>query len=396
MNWREIRFTFPRVAMGVAQWFMLSVLSSAPAVIAGEVGAPRLVWNAATLRLVQPEGDYARMIRLENGGWLIGYSWQSKLWVRASADAGSTWGEPVPVAAPDGSLLTNAELLALSDGTVMALFNDRPKAALPRRNQPPPVAGLTKPFRILAAYSKDRGRTWSAPSILYTGGCEFGNGCWEPAALQLPTGEVQVYFANEAPYRESDEQEITRLRSPDQGITWSAPETVSFRPRHRDGMPKPLRLQNGRGIVVAIEDNGFDGDRFKPVIIAVELAGHGNAGPIEADSPRRWGACVPPVARESYAGAPFLAQLPSGETLLSYQESRTGDLAGARMVVRVGDREARNFGAPTQPFPGASRKTQLWNSLFAPDARTVIAISTATVEGKRGIWTVTGEITPAR
>jgi hypothetical protein len=43
---------------------------------------------------------------------------------------------------------------------------------------------------------------------LYSGGSEWSIGCWKPAALQLPSREIQVFFAGEAPYRESDKQEI--------------------------------------------------------------------------------------------------------------------------------------------------------------------------------------------
>ncbi len=358
-------------------------------VVPAAAPAARLEWNAASLQLAQPGGDYARIIRLSNGQQLLAYSWRGQLWVRARTDAGTNWQEPVLVAAQEGSMLANAELIQLADNSVIALFNDRPRAALPRRNQPPPSGPLTQPFRIMAARSADLGKTWSAPTALYAGGCEFGNGCWEPAAIQLPGGEMQVYFANEAPYRNSDEQEITLLRSRDGARTWSAPEKISFRPKHRDGMPKPLLLRNGSDIVVAIEDNGLAGERFKPVIVATTLADNWKSGTVGASSPQRWGACTPALEPSVYGGAPYLAQLPSGEVLLSYQESEKGDLDSSVLVVRIGTAEAKDFGAPSRPLPG---KTQLWNSLFVKDAHTVIAVSTATIEGQRGIWLIEGNV----
>ena len=39
-------------------------------------------------------------------------------------------------------------------------------------------------------------------------GAEARDGCWEPAMAQLPDGEVQLFFANESPYRQSSEQEL--------------------------------------------------------------------------------------------------------------------------------------------------------------------------------------------
>lgn len=76
-------------------------------------------------------------------------------------------------------------------------------------------------------------------------GHEFANGCWEPSAVLLPSGEIQLFFANEGPYTHSDEQEISLLRSYDNGYSWSHhPETVSFRSGRRDGMPALLFYDN--------------------------------------------------------------------------------------------------------------------------------------------------------
>ena len=89
---------------------------------------------------------------------------------------------------------------------------------------------------------------------------------------------------------------------------------------------------------------------------------------------------------------PVGLQLPSGETLLSYQESADGTMDRCRMAVCVGDANARDFTNRTYPIPLGPVQNQAWNSLFVKDVHTVTAISTATVNGVRGIWAIDGRV----
>ena len=68
-----------------------------------------------------------------------------------------------------------------------------------------------KRFSIQVTRSSDGGKSWTAPVEVYKAGYEFKNGCWEPAQIQLPSGEIQLYIANEGPYTQSNEQEITTV-----------------------------------------------------------------------------------------------------------------------------------------------------------------------------------------
>ena len=322
------------------------------------------------------------MARTRNGEMILVYDQDRTIWVRHSRDDGKTWGAPIQVATWTHGLLTNAELLPLRSGALLCLYNARPDRE----------AG--HPFAICLARSHDNGRTWQPPAPLYEAGNTFADGCWEPAAVELPGGEVQVFFANESPYRASAEQEITLLRSRDGAArTWGHPETISFRAGSRDGMPVPVVLRGGRGIAVALEDNGLSGN-FKPVIVFTSLADNWRSGPVSGQSPRRRGALRVPLAPGVYAGAPCLRQMPGGETLLSFQQSDGGDLKNAQMVVCVGDARARNFDNPSRPFPftpgGAA--AQLWNALFIKNRRTVCALSTTAINGVRGVWSIDGRL----
>jgi hypothetical protein len=355
---------------------------TAPAIVSGK---PFIDWDTNTLVLIQEQGHYGRIIRLRSGQLICGYDYRGKIWVRLSSDEGKTWSSAVQVAEWEFGRLTNSELLELQDGTLLCFYDARPRSA----PNAPSDAPRARPFAICMARSVDQGRTWQPPVTLYSGGKEWGNGCWEPAAIQLPSGEIQVFFANEAPYRESDEQEITLLRSTNNTATWSSPETVSFRANHRDGMPVPLVLQNGADVVVAIEDNGLSGD-FKPVILHTTRQDNWRSGPILTQSPQRWGALAKPLASTVYAGAPYIRQMPSGEVILSFQASERGGVRTSRMAVAIGDSHARRFGVLSFPFPRESDRSQLWNSLLVKNAATITAVSETTINGIFGIWSIDG------
>jgi hypothetical protein len=371
---------------------LLAVSAVATAEPSSRPSLPTIAWDAATVRLIQPRGDYARMVRLADGTIACVYDCARKMWIRHSVDEARTWKDPILVAEDPDCWLTNADLLPLRDGTLLYFWNERPLAAV-RRATTSPTSRPTRPFLIRMARSTDLGRTWSRRRTLHTAGPSYDDGCWEPAGLQLPSGEIHVYFSDESAFLDTAEQEIALLRSLDHGRTWTRTHRVTFRKDHRDGMPAPLLLAGG-GIVVAIEDNGYAGERFKPVICHISPADLWRSGPVGGQSPGRWGALAEPLPPDWYGGAPFLRQLPSGPTLLSYQESPDGTLDRCRMAVCVGDGDARHFTNRTYPFPLGARGNQAWNSLFVRSADSVVAVSTATINDTRGIWAIDGRIVP--
>ncbi len=367
-----MRFSIPFIALVIA-WL--------PALGAAD-GQLTIRWQPDTAVLVQRGAAYGRMARVSDGVVLCGYSRRGLICVRRSVDEGRTWQAETTAAKYDHGHATNAELLVLRDGRVLLMYNERPRDG-------------ALPYAIALRTSDDGGRTWQGQRRVYTAGVMFENGCWEPAAVELPSGEIQLFFANEAPYRASAEQEITRLRSLDGGDTWLEPQAVSFRPDHRDGMPVPLLLAGGERIALAIEDDGLAGT-FKPVIVSLSIVVEPGSLPVCADDSRRRAALVEPLPDQVYAGAPYLVQLPSGETALSVQSSEgrgtRHDHRNSRMVVYVGDSTAHDFAARSLPFESLTDAPGLWNSLFVKDAGTVTAISGTTVKGVRGLWAVDGRI----
>ena len=353
---------------------LLSFLCNLCSPLEADVGKT-IVWDESTLVLVHKGGSYARMIRLKGGDILCCFEEWGKSYVRRSTDNGRTWAEPILLAERERTWCANPELLQLANGWILFFHNERPDDGV-------------RHFTIQVTVSKDGGRTWKHLARAYEADVNPHNGCWEPSAIQLPSGEIQLFFANEFPYKNSDEQEITLLRSFDNGKTWSKRETACFRAGHRDGMPVPCVLRDGKGIVVAIEDNGYT-PMFTPAIIYTSMKDNWNRGFASGASPRRWRAVKKPTNVE-WGGAPYIRQMPSGETILSFQSSVGREKP--QMVVYVGDENAKNFGGRTVPFQVPSNKGGWWGSLFVKDDKTITAISSC----NGGVWAIDGHIVTAR
>lgn len=343
-------------------------------------GATTIRWDEGTLTLVQAGALYGRMIRLQNGDILCSYESRGKSWVRLSRDNGKSWQHAILVQEMTCAAAANPELLRLKNGRVLLFYNQRPRDGV-------------HPFAVGYCFSDDNGKTWQRPDkLIYEAAPQAGQGCWEPAAIQLASGEIQLFFANEFPYKANDDQEITLMRSFDNGATWKSPETVCYRKGHRDGMPVPLVLQDGKGIVLAIEDNGLSpGNQLQPAIIRTSMAANWKQAVISGDSAQRWSALNPPLPVGRYGGAPYLRQLLGGAMILSFQEAENNTVK-PKMVVCIGDKEAHNFASPSLPFGRYVDAGQAWNSLFLKDAQTITALSSTQIKGIRGLWAIDGHV----
>ncbi|TCD08353.1 exo-alpha-sialidase [Pedobacter frigidisoli] len=275
------------------------------------------------------------------------------------------------------------EIIELKDHSLLASYNPRPKSG---------NADTAKRFGIRTKKSHNDGKTWEDERLVYEASYKFEDGCWEPAQIQLPSGEIQLFFSDEKIYTESGEQNISIFRSKDAGITWTKrPEIVSFTANHRDGMPVPIILHGSYEILFSIEDNARG--QFKPTIIRNTLKENWKEVVGRKDKNRN-DAFIPNLPDSVYAGAPYLRQLKSGETILSFQSTlnRNKNWELAFMQVAIGDKSGRNFKLVDNPFNIPLNKHGLWNSICILNDDTIIAVTSTNVFGRNSVWMIKGKL----
>ncbi len=347
-------------------------------------------WDNSSLVCISDEGAYPRLIRLSEQVLLAVYeNGKGDVVLNRSYDEGLTWlNEIVIYEAFDYNdiksenntriNIANPEIVLLTNGDLLLAVNLRPGSQ-----------GVF-PYSIALKRSRDNGNTWSDADILYQAEPLFRDGCWEPSFLLLPDSTIQIYFANESPYQDSDEQEISIITSRDNGYTWdSEPGTVSFREGHRDGMP--VAIHDGELIYVAIEDNVSG--QFKPWIVKSSINSFWK-DPVIGDTPNRFSALKVNLHDTVYAGAPYMIKTDNDIYLMSYQTTlnRSSNWEKSTMEVVVSNKPC-NFRNPTQPFNVPLHKEAKWSSLADLGNNRVAAIASTNFNSdKVGIWLIKGEI----
>jgi len=350
--------------------FCLSLLTGARNM--NRYSGSRIFWDARNPVVIFDGGGYARLIELKDGR-LLACCESSGIRIATSNNKGRTWSSPSTIA-PNPSKWPNCvpDLIQLSDGTVIVAYNPRPDSPY----------SSDRHFSIRLRRSTDNCKTWSDEIVVYDAGYAWDVGCWEPSLLELPSGELQLYFADESPYTGNNgDQQISLCRSFDAGVTWTKPQRISYRQGYRDGMPVPVLLKNQSQIVVAIEDNGWSGiGDFLPTTVRTTLESNWeNNVYVPGNSSKRQKAVNYSYCPIVKGGAPYLRVLPNGETILSHQ-STYGEGDNMKMYCYVGTKDARNFKAMSCPFLLNEDRNAYWNSLAVIDTGIVVAV--AGISGK--------------
>jgi hypothetical protein len=345
----------------------------------------RIFWDVNSTATIFPTGTYGRVMQLQDGR-LMAVCEYSGICISFSDDIGATWREPTRIVS-NASKLPNAvpDMIQLADGTIIVGYNPRPSSPYTEDRK----------FGIRCVRSTDNGSTWSNPIFINDASYLFSDGCWEPAFLELPSGELQCYFADEGPYTTTSEQCISMCRSFDKGLTWSEPVKVSFRSGKRDGMPVPILTKDGKEIVVIIEDNGWGRSGFAATTVRTTIEDNWSSGYVGAPSSKRSLIFETTPASTLISAAPYLCVLPNGETVASYQgsegRSSNTDNQYYDMFVEVGDTSARNFKGRTQPFNLPLSQHAQWNSVAVVDTGIVVAVaSVGEVNGTNAVKMMRG------
>lgn len=346
-------------------------------------GTSRIYWDMSSKTMLFPSGTYARIIELHDGRLLAVGESGGGISINWSNDKGRSWeGRQLIVPNAPGVPYAVPDVIQLHNGEIIVGFNPRPSAPYDE----------SRKFGIRCVRSSDNGTTWSDPIFIYDASHLGSEGCWEPCFLELPTGELQCYFANENNFPYSGEQEISVCRSFDGGLSWGSASRVCFSNGSRDGMPVPI-LTDDNDIVVVIEDNGWGGyNGFRTTAVRSTLEDNWSTW---AGRDHRFMVFANDHDKKFISAAPYIRRLGSDETIVSWQGDR-GERIGMgeshfEMSVGVGNKVGCEVKAISSPFALPTTQHGLWNSVTALDDGTVFAVSSIGEPGKgEVIYAMTG------
>lgn len=306
---------------------------------------------------------YPRVKRLSDGSLLFSFSNDHYGWdiyTSRSEDNGKTWSkaclirksyETTSTVGKDKKVFVNPDFIELQDGRILLAYQWRYKEGYGD------IPNTNNNCGIEIVFSDDFGKTWGEPKEMYRGRC------WEPAMLQLPSGEIQMYITSSQEVIDGTSCPRTVVvRSFDGGATWQGKEccgiddnevisrTVDERFAY-DGMPSGVYLNDDKGIVVPLEVwSGKLVVDQTPVIVKTTVEENWYA---DYDKIINQGGPDYPMKKElvkNFHGyGPYCTKLPTGEVIVLSNGSYKGKLG---IWTFIGDKNAENFQNATSPFDG--------------------------------------------
>jgi hypothetical protein len=170
--------------------------------------------------------------------------------------------------------------------------------------------------RVVHVYSDDEGRSWSAPRTVSQdpSGTLFS---WDERAAVSPEGALVTFSWT---YHRPDNRylEIRRRISRDEGLTWTAPESLGF----ADQPSHPAVLPGGSTVLAWVDRYGTQSIRARS---APKLTGAFDAGTEvviytarqQSERGGNTGELLSEMSRWSF-GLPFAEALPDGDVLVVY------------------------------------------------------------------------------
>ena len=337
-----------------------------------------VTWDRSTDRVVShtdKASAYPRARRLSNGDILLGYhhgggeagEYGTYVTLRRSRDGGKTWVETADIERPEEPRFwgfSNVDFMETGGpaGEMVFVTAARGKAPADSKNA---FLSECETSELRLRFSSDYGATWGEPASVAAGRGRV----WEPSLVRLATGELEIYYACEAPDLRRNgrlDQRIEVVRSQDRGRTWTQPVEVAQRSGVRNGMPAAIALASGK-VACAQE---MVGQKTSP-LISVTLNGK-RVNEHEPKHPYDFGA------------APALLRTPDDRVILGFHSGYQKPPAppGAPvpwMFTNVwllrGNAEAEDFGPGTQPWPTLKNHEGIFfPSLFMKDEETVVVL----------------------
>ncbi len=353
----------------------------------GDEGASSLELDYRGYTTVMPDtltvgaANYPRIKKLPNGSYILFWhnnSVGANVFYTRSYDL-VNW-EPVkkvfeatPITVngqADERCYCNGDAAVLQNGELMVVASFRSKDHFRKDNA---YNG------IMMRKSSDNGKTWGEEQVIYRGSN------WEPQILQLPSGEIQVYFTHSGAKSQMQidmgwigedmvpSSGTAIARSFDNGKTWKSnipgspyagyaisqryTDTIKGIKVFTDQMPCAVLLNKYNTIAMVVESKRRynTNDYAISTVYSNDNWSHNLSIDEEGPSDKQ---------KDLWLGSsPYIKQFPSGETVVSYGRN-------SNFMIRLGDAKARKFYEPYMPF--GKEVKGCWGSLELDGAHTMI------------------------
>ena len=273
---------------------------------------------------------------------------------------------------PDNVYYADADMVVAANGDMLVFGTRRLKGGGHKYLQQ---------WGIVMKRSKDGGKIWGDEKLLYK------TCVWEPYPIRLPSGEIQVFFTDSDHDWDPTITGISLLRSTDNGYTWKVQAPVikyasgeAVAHQRSVDMPAPatetavrysaqmpaVTLLNGTDVALAVFEQVNPEQKLR-----LSMAWESRAWPKTLDGDESG----PAKTTQYFIGgsAPYLAQFPSGETVLSY--------TGSNWYIRLGDEKGESLA--TAPFFSPRMGTSHWGNIELENDHSLLA-TTAMFHGAEG------------
>lgn len=360
----------------------------------------RIAWDYGSLTKLANTGSCPKMLRVSDEILVVVYESGYSIYAIISSNNGVSWGAPLTLFAKGThqgkngentitytDLMTQPTIIKLSNGDIVAACAVIFQYTLNNLVTEYPAAIRTRRFSL-------DGTLENAQQVYCNLGCE------SPNLLDLPNGELQLYFANSTTAQTVEmmsstglltsftEQQIEMIYSSNQGKTWSGEikefgadgvdlkwsgaKKIAYRASKFNNNPSAAII--GSNIVIAYGDNKTV--TFKPYVVRTSVESNWPY-PINGDSPEREYAIYELLPDKYFMGYPSLLALPSGESLIAYETDADRNENCETLEVVISEKDALNFTKASRPLNFVKDKYATLNSLSLFDDNTIIALTTS-------------------
>lgn len=320
-------------------------------------------WKDAEKSVIKTSSWGPRVYTTNNGILIAGYETLNGIRTRISEDNGQTWQEATDASFRPDKTCANVNF-----------FEWEGRLYLAYRATGEQEDGIYTSLQV--SVSEDHGKSWAHHSTIaeYLEKDRLYKGVWEPYLGEID-GRLTCFYANDFPEL-TPRQNIESLTW--NGEKWADRQIISSGMEHdsRDGMPVWTKLSDG-GYALAIESTRYR-DSGHPFVIQLLYSNDG----------KRWSEPVDvyiPKTEGSKAGAPGIAELPSGQLVISFQTdedaSEKGDATSVmKTIVSNGTPvpylRTENFTAADNVFDTPDGENSIWSGIWYADGYLYATAST--------------------